>query len=96
MGKNNLTFKIGERIGKLEEAQKSTTARLGSVEFAVGGLAKEVHEFQGVLENVRNPKISVRDIARALVKGAAYAGGGGGTFLVIYAFFQEVLKWFFR
>jgi hypothetical protein len=110
----NHTFEIGQKLGSLEQAQKDmttelgnikkdTSGKLGSLESAVGLLAKEQHEckeccqrqFSDIstrLDDIRNPKISIRSIAHATVKIAGYAGGAGGAFALVYSAAREVLR----
>jgi hypothetical protein len=107
MARNNHGYEIGGRLGKLEEAQKDTTAKLTKVEEAIGGLTKESHDYQDVcskrfdqledsLEGIRNPKLSLRTLGKLAVKGGTYAGGAGISVAAIWAALQAILRMWTR
>lgn len=104
---NGLTYAIGTKLGQLEEAHKTATARLTSVEAAVGNLANEIHSYkddcgkkfdsiQSSLDDIRNPKFSRNDVLHALKSSITYAGGAATSIGAVYLFIQAIFKWLFH
>jgi len=88
---------------ELQEVKVDTTEKLIGLEKAVGGFSGELHMFkeacdekfgsiQQSLEDIQNPKLSLKTLVKLAVKGATYAGGAGITLAAIWTAFQQLLR----
>jgi hypothetical protein len=88
-------FDIGQMIGRLQEGLDTLKEEVGGLRSGFDGcqatcqgqfkeIEKQFIEIRQSLDEIKNPKISLRGIAHAIAKGAGYAGGAAVAFAAVY------------
>jgi hypothetical protein len=92
---NGLTFDIGTKLGALDQGQKDILKRMNSAEEVQKKILDRMDGFdrnclqncgqlKQAIDDIKNPKISLRQIGHAIVKGAGWAGGAAIAFASVY------------